>query len=135
MGHDCVWVDGKTGKRVNCDDSDDESDWNIGSQCFKYSAYWHASDAHGHTGETILKQLTRALKILEEQGFKPDPHAKVLTEGAFMVPLMDLMEQCKKNLTNRFYSDNVSEVTKCTIAELGYESDGREWNEFTEQYE
>jgi hypothetical protein len=56
MGHDYIWCKGKYNEGRERASGYVSSNWNV------MSKYWHISNAHGHTGRTIAKQLEKAIE-------------------------------------------------------------------------
>jgi hypothetical protein len=104
MGHDCCWVKPK-GSQVDFNDDTFYISYNFG----KFSDYWHISEAHGHSGKTILHQLEKVLFKLTQEGVTPKlengQDGWSASKNVFMLHLVRLKTQCSKHLKDHLYSD------------------------------
>ena len=127
MGHDCYWIAPKTNVYKFTDEG-----FYISFNFSEYSHWWHISDAHGHTGKTILCQVEKVLRNLKNAGFKAiikdGEDGWTTNENVFMFHLERLRSQCKHHLTDRLYSDQCKDhpIIKYVDEWNGCVSDGEE---------
>ena len=120
MGHDCIWVTPKGETK--------DAEFYISYNHSVFSDYWHISQACGHKGSTILRQLKKVIHKLAEEGVRPEINKGedvwTKSKDVFLFHLVKLAIKCEKNMENRLYSDCEDVVVKFT--DDGYESDGEQ---------